>query len=101
MTEGWATFLSYRSRSHGLLHTIELRPAVADILQVFMERGRLIVHAERRIRRALPELHLHILADLLLRRGIRCVEPGGPQLFHHRIGRPAEPAAVGAAAADR
>src|SRR5262249_3159642 len=49
-------------------HAIKLRPAVAHILQIGMKRGRLVVHAERHIRWVLPELLLHLAADLLLHR---------------------------------
>src|SRR4029077_8351297 len=72
-------------------HTIELRPAVAHILQVGAERGRLVVHAKGHIRRILPKKLLHFAADLLLRREIRRVEPRFAQRFHFRIGGPAEP----------
>src|SRR5208337_5465611 len=83
-----------------LLHAVELRPAVADILHVGVEGGGRIIHAERCVGRILPEHHLHLVADLLLRREVGRLEPGGVQCFHLRIVRPAEPRG-GAVAPDR
>src|SRR5439155_20116774 len=65
-----------------------------------MKGHRLVIHAERYIARALPEMALHVAADLLLRLEVGRLEPGLAQGLHLGIGRPAEPR-LGAAAADR
>jgi ArsR family metal-binding transcriptional regulator len=46
----------------------------------------------------LPELLLHLAADLLLHCEIRCVEPCFAERFHFRIGGAVEPR-IGAAGA--
>src|ERR1700733_5674733 len=63
------------------LQAIELRPAVRYVVHVIVERRRLIVHAEWDVGRILPERDLHRVADLLLRRWVGCVEPGGVELL--------------------
>src|SRR5580700_4390904 len=73
------------------LHSVELRPAVMHVLQVFVEGGGLVVHAERHIAGVLPEVSLHIAADFLLRREVRRGEPLVAQRLHLGIGRPTEP----------
>src|SRR5438552_18475981 len=65
-----------------------------------MERGWLVVHAERHIAGVLPEMGLHVAADLLLRLEVGRLEPGLAQGLHLGIGRPAEPG-LRAGAADR
>src|SRR5215470_11016035 len=63
-------------------HPVELRPAVPDFLKVGAETGRLVVHAERHVGGVLPEMLLHVVADLLLRLEVRRVEPSLAQRFH-------------------
>src|SRR5271157_2292924 len=72
-------------------HAVELRPTVTHILQIGLECGRRIIHPQRGVGWVLPELHLHLLADLLLRCEVRRIEPGVIEGLHLRIGRPAEP----------
>src|SRR6516162_1014019 len=81
-------------------HPIELRPAIAYILQRRTESGRLVIHAERHIQRVLPEFLLHLAADLLLRLEVGRIEPSRPQRLHLWVAGPAEPG-IGAARADR
>src|SRR6185437_16850366 len=74
-------------------HAVELRPAVAHVLEVGAVGGRLVVHAERDVGRIGPEMRLHIGAHLLLRGEVGRVEPGGAQALLRRVFRPAEPGA--------
>ncbi len=65
-----------------------------------MKRGRLVGHAQRHVRRALVEFHLHLLRNLLLRGEIGSFEPCLAQVLHLRIRRPTEPASLRSTALD-
>src|ERR1035437_11161582 len=77
-------------------HAIELRDTGAHIGQRGAERGRLVVHPKRTVRHVLPELHLQIAADLLLRLQVRRVEPALAQRLQLLALGPAEPGVAAA-----